>query len=42
MSIPVGGEIGLEMHPDTDQFLRIETGHGIAMMGCSKNQLNYK
>lgn len=40
MSIPVGGEIGLEMHSDTDQFLRIEIGHGIAMMGPSEKQLN--
>ncbi|MGL5249084.1 MAG: cupin domain-containing protein, partial [Brooklawnia sp.] len=24
MSIPVGGEIGLELHSDTDQFLRVE------------------
>lgn len=26
MSIPVGGDIGLEMHPDVDQFIRIESG----------------
>lgn len=42
MSIPVRGEIGLEVHPDTDQFLRIEKGHGIAMIGCAKNQMNYQ
>lgn len=42
MSIPIGGEIGLEVHPDTDQFLRIEKGQGIAMMGCTKQQLNYQ
>lgn len=42
MSIPVGGEIGLEVHPDTDQFLRIESGIGIVMMGSSKNRLNYQ
>ncbi len=42
MSIPVGGEIGLEVHPDTDQFLQIENGHGIAMMGCAKDQLKYQ
>lgn len=42
MSIPVGGEIGLEVHPDTDQFIRIEKGNAIAMMGCSKNKLNYQ
>ena len=42
MSIPIGGEIGLEVPPDTDQFLRIEKGHGITMMGCTKKQLNYQ
>lgn len=42
MSIPVGGEIGLEVHPDTDQFLRIEGGNGLAMMGQAKNRLNYQ
>ena len=26
MSIPVGGDIGTEMHPDVDQFIRIERG----------------
>lgn len=42
MSIPVGGDIGLEMHPDTDQFLRIEDGDGFAMMGRSKDLLNVR
>ena len=28
MSIPVGGDIGLEVHHDTDQFLRLEQGRG--------------
>jgi mannose-6-phosphate isomerase-like protein (cupin superfamily) len=26
MSIPVGGDIGLEAHPETDQFLRLDAG----------------
>lgn len=39
MSIPVGGEIGLEVHPETDQFIRIEKGIAKAMLGFSKNQL---
>ena len=26
MSIPVGGEIGLEKHDDLDQFIKIENG----------------
>lgn len=42
MSIPVGGEIGLEVHPDTDQFLKIESGNGITMMGHDRNQLNFQ
>ena len=27
MSIPVGGDIGLEVHPKNDQFLRLEKGN---------------
>lgn len=42
MSIPVGGDIGLEMHPHLDQFLRIETGRGLVKMGGSKDTLNYQ
>lgn len=42
MSIPVNGEIGLEVHPDTDQFLRIESGNGLVMMGSSQDRLNYQ
>ncbi|MGN0526127.1 MAG: cupin domain-containing protein, partial [Acutalibacteraceae bacterium] len=42
MSIPVGGEIGLEVHPDTDQFIRLESGNGIVMMGSSKDCLNFQ
>ena len=42
MCIPVGGENGLEVHPDTDQFLRIESGSGMTMMGPAKDRLNYQ
>jgi mannose-6-phosphate isomerase-like protein (cupin superfamily) len=42
MSINVGDDIGLEMHPDVDQFIRIEQGQGIAMMGDSKDRLCYR
>lgn len=42
MSIPVGGDIGLEMHPDLDQFIRIEDGQGIVKMGASKNRLDFQ
>ena len=41
MSIPVGGDIGLEVHPDTDQFLRLDAGRGRAQMGPSKDQLTF-
>jgi len=33
MSIPVGYDIGLEQHPEMDQFLRIEDGQAKVMMG---------
>lgn len=41
MEIPVGGDIGLEVHEDTDQFLRIEQGKGRCEMGPSKDNLNF-
>ena len=36
MSIPVGCDVGLEQHPETDQFLRIEDGQAKVVMGDSK------
>jgi mannose-6-phosphate isomerase-like protein (cupin superfamily) len=42
MSINVGEDIGLEMHPDVDQFLRIEEGQGIVQMGDSKDNLTFQ
>ena len=42
MSIPVRVDIGLENHPDTDQFIRIESGHALVMMGNDKDNLNYR
>ena len=41
MSINVGESIGLEMHPDVDQFIRIEQGYGLVQMGNNKNNLNF-
>ena len=35
MCIPACGEIGLEVHPDTDQFIRIERGKNRKMQGVS-------
>jgi mannose-6-phosphate isomerase-like protein (cupin superfamily) len=41
MSIPVGGDIGLEMHAETDQFLRLEAGTGRVEMGATKDDLSF-
>ncbi|KGP72764.1 cupin domain-containing protein [Pontibacillus yanchengensis] len=42
MSIDVGDDIGLEIHPNVDQFLRIEQGQGLVQMGDTKNQVNFE
>ena len=42
MSINVGEDIGLEVHPDHDQFIRIEEGQGLVMMGDSQHNLNFQ
>ena len=42
MSIPVGDDIGLEVHPATDQFIRIEEGQGRVQMGDSKDHLDFE
>lgn len=42
MSINVGGDIGLEMHPDTDQFIRIEEGQGMVKMGKTQGNLDFQ
>jgi mannose-6-phosphate isomerase-like protein (cupin superfamily) len=42
MSIPVGESVGLEVHADHDQFLRVEEGHGLVQMGNSKECLFYQ
>ena len=39
MSIPVRGDIGVEIHPDVDQFIRIESGYGKVYMGDRQNAL---
>lgn len=41
MSIPVGSDIGLEAHPETDQFLRIDAGKGRVQMGATKTELSF-
>ncbi|SEW37321.1 cupin domain-containing protein [[Clostridium] fimetarium] len=42
MSIKVGEDIGLESHPNLDQFIRIEQGQGTVLMGDRKNSLNFR
>ncbi|WP_428832791.1 cupin domain-containing protein [Natroniella acetigena] len=42
MSIKAGDDIGLEVHPDHDQFIRIERGQGIIKMGDRKDQLDFQ
>ena len=41
MSIRPGDDIGLEVHPETDQFLRLEQGRGRCQMGPSKDDLPF-
>lgn len=42
MSIPVGESIGLEAHPETDQFLRLDAGQGRCVMGPSRDNLDFE
>jgi mannose-6-phosphate isomerase-like protein (cupin superfamily) len=42
MSIPAGGDIGLEAHPQTDQFLRLDAGRGLVQMGAAKDKLTFE
>lgn len=42
MSINVGEDIGLENHPDLDQFIRIEQGQGLVKMGNKKDNLDFQ
>ena len=41
MCIPQGEGIGLEMHTDTDQFIRVEQGCAVVKMGRNKYQMNF-
>ena len=42
MSIPPGESIGLEVHPDTDQFLRLDAGRGRCVMGPAEDDLPFQ
>ena len=39
MSIPVCGDIGIEMHSDVDQFIRVESGRAKVYMGTCRGNL---
>ena len=39
MSIEPGASIGLESHPETDQFLRIDAGAGVCRLGPAEDDL---
>ena len=39
MAIPVGGDVGLELHNGIDQFLRVEEGTAQVMMGDSADNI---
>lgn len=41
MSIEPGDDIGLEAHPETDQFLRLDAGRGRVQMGPAKDRLDF-
>lgn len=42
MCIPPCGEIGLEIHPDTDQYIRIECGRAAVKMGGCRERLDLR
>ncbi len=42
MSINVGEDIGLENHPNLDQFIRIEQGQGLALMGDRMDRMDFQ
>lgn len=39
MSIDANDDIGVEIHRDNDQFLRIEAGQGVVLIGDKRNEL---
>lgn len=42
MCIPACSDIGLEVHKDTDQLIRIEQGTALAKMGNCKDHLDFQ
>lgn len=42
MNILPGEDIGLEVHDDHDQFIRVEEGEGIVLMGDAEDNLTFQ
>ena len=42
MSIPVGGDVGLEIHKHEDQLLRVEQGRALVRMGPKENEVTFE
>lgn len=42
MSINPGEDIGFEVHPHLDQFIRIEAGEGLVLMGDCKDRMDFQ
>ena len=42
MSILPCGEVGVEVHPDTDQFIRVEAGQALVRMGSCREKLDFQ
>ena len=42
MSINPRDDVGLEVHPDVDQFIRVEQGQGLTLMGDSPDNLYFE
>ncbi|OHB15404.1 MAG: cupin [Candidatus Zambryskibacteria bacterium RIFOXYC1_FULL_39_10] len=40
MSLPVGGEIGMEIHEDNDQFFRFEAGQGKVVVNGTEYEVS--
>ena len=40
MDIPPCGDIGAEVHSDTDQFIRVEAGQAVVQMGSCRERMD--
>jgi mannose-6-phosphate isomerase-like protein (cupin superfamily) len=42
MVLQPGEDIGLELHTQTDQFIRVEAGEGVVYMGDTEENLDFE